>query len=228
VTELCFAAPRDESAPQNRVVRRSRALAFTLLLAVAAAGWLFFTRSGVLVQERLGLLDPARIVIVRTPGGLLQVSTVEKAEEFGWKTSWDCPLVDCSRVVPPTVSHVRVKASYVYVVPLAAEWKLEPKGDHYELRVPPLQLQEPVGFSTQDLQIRTQTTWASPSVTGNREQLLRHLGPELAARGRQVEYLQAQRDAAAKTVEEFARKWMREQGVRADKPVKVQFGAPAL
>lgn len=191
-------------------------------------GWLLFTSSGRLAQERLGILDPDRIVVVRTPGGLLQVSSIEKAEEFGWKTAWQCPLVDCAGFVPPTVSRIRVKATYVYVVPLAAQWKLEPRGDHYELRVPPLQLQEPVGFSTHDLQIQTTTTWASPPVDGNREQLLRNLGPELASRGRQLEYLRAQREAAAKTVEEFARKWMREQGLKADKPLKVQFEAPAL
>lgn len=208
--------------------RTTRIVAAVLVLAAAALGWLFSTRSGGLVQERLGLLDPARIVIVRTPGGLLQVSTVEKAEEFGWKTSWQCPLVDCSGLTPPTISRIKVKASYVYVVPLAAEWKLEWKADHYELRVPPLQLQEPVGFSTQDLQIRSETSWASPSVTANREELLKHLGPELVSRGRQIEYMQAQRAAAAKTVEEFARKWMREQGLKADKPLKVEFGAPAL
>jgi hypothetical protein len=203
-------------------------VAVVVLLVAAAFGWLFLTKSGGLVQERLGLLDPARIVIVRTPGGLLQVSTVEKAEEFGWRTSWQCPLVDCSGLVPPTVSRIKVKASYVYVVPLAAEWKLEWKAGHYELRVPPLQLQEPVGFSTQDMQIQTETSWASPSVTGNRENLLRNLGPELASRGRQIEYLQAQRAAAAKTVEEFARKWMREQGLSNDKPLKVQFAPPGL
>ncbi len=215
---------------QNPPVRSTPRIvaACAVVFVVGLAAWLFFTRPGGLVQERLGLLDPARIVIVRTPGGLLQVSTVEKAEDFGWKTSWSCPLVDCAGLVPPTISRIRVKASYVYVVPLAAEWKLEPKPDHYELRVPPLQLQEPVGFSTQDLQIQTQASWASPSASGNREQLLRNLGPELASRGRQIEYLQAQRAAAAKTVEEFARKWMREQGLKADKPLRVVFGPPGV
>lgn len=206
---------------------RNRSAVVLLALLAAAGAWLFLTRSGGVLQERLGLLDPARIVIVRTPGGLLQVSTVEKVEEFGWKTSWQCPLLDCSGLMPQTVSRIKVRASYVYVVPLAAEWKLEWKGDRYELRVPPLQLQEPVGFATQDLQVQTEASWASPSVAGNRENLLRNLGPELASRGRQLEYLQAQRAAAARTVEEFARKWMREQGLKDDKPLRVQFGAPA-
>src|SRR5688572_27891269 len=119
--------------------------AAAVLLGVAAVAWLQFGKS--VLEERVELLDPAKVVMVRTPGGLLEVSAMEKVEELGWRTSWDCPLVDCSKL-PNTFSKVRVKAHYVYQIPLAAEWSLAPEGDRYKLTVPALQLRRPVAFDT--------------------------------------------------------------------------------
>ena len=75
----------------------------------------------------------------------LQVSEMRKVEEFAWQTSWDCPVVDCSNL-PRTVSRIRVTAHYVYRIPLASEWRLEPDGDGYRLVVPQVQVQAPVAI----------------------------------------------------------------------------------
>lgn len=197
-----------------------RWLAFAIVLAVAAALWLFRSPR----QEAVALLDPASIILVRTPGGFLEVGTLEKVEEFGWSSRYTCPLVDCPALLTPTISRIRVRAHYVYRVPLAAEWKLTRQGDHYELTVPEPQLQVPVGFQTADMQIQTtESSWLSPPAAPNREAVIRHLGPELAKRGTDAAYLNAQRPNAEKTVQEFARKWMLEQGNRAALPVRVTF-----
>jgi hypothetical protein len=152
---------------------------------------------------------------------------MEKVEEFGWSSRYTCPLVDCPQLLTPTISRIRVRAHYVYRIPLAHEWKLELERDHYKLTVPQPQLQAPVGFHTEDFEIQTLTDgWFSPPAAANREALIRHLGPELAQRGAQAPYLEAQRPNAEKSVQEFARKWMLEQGKKATLPIKVAFSAP--
>ncbi len=151
---------------------------------------------------------------------------MRKREEFGWQTSWECPLLDCSQL-PKTVSRVRVTAHYVYRIPLAAEWRLQPDGDHYTLAVPPLQLQRPVAFDTGSMELATtEESILSPGAAANREAAVRHLGPELTARGTEPAYLRAQQQSAEQTVREFARKWMLEQGHRPDRPIRVVFTAP--
>ena len=60
----------------------------------------------------------------------------------------------------------------------------------------------------------------------NRELLLRNIGPELARRGTDPSYLQAQRPLAEKTVAEFARQWMLQQRKGSDLPIQVTFSGP--
>jgi hypothetical protein len=207
----------------HRWRRPALAAAVVLAVALGAAWW---SRFHLTKQERVDTLDPAQVTVIRTPGGLLEVATLAKVEEFGWRTTWECPVVDCSRL-PSTVSRIRVRAHYVYRVPLAAEWRLEPQGDHYRLQVPALQLQEPVGFETSTMEIfTTERSVFAPTAAPNRENAVRHLGPELARRGVSDAYVDAQRAAAAQTVREFAAKWMQEQGRKLTRPVEVTFTAP--
>jgi hypothetical protein len=207
---------------------KTRAIAWLLaaaLLALAAVAW--FARGP--RSEAVVNLDPARIIVLRTPGGFLEVSALEKVEEFGWSSRYTCPVVDCPSLLTPTIARVRVRAHFAYRVPLAAEWKLTLQGDHYDLLVPEPQLQLPVAFHTDDMQVQTtETGWLSPPAGPNREAVVQHLGPELARRGTDPAYLQAQRPAAEKTVQEFARKWMIEQGRKTDLPVRVAFQAPTV
>ena len=177
-------------------------------------------------SERVEMLDPAKVELIRTPGGFLQVTAMAKVEEFGWQTGWACPILDCTRL-PKTISRVRVKAHYSYGIPLAAEWRLEPQGDHYRLVVPPLQLQRPVAFETTSMEVvTTESSVLSPAAPANRENALRHLGPELAQRGSSAAYLDSQQKNAEQTVREFAKKWMLEQGKRTERPIKVVFSGP--
>ena len=204
--------------------RTSLTLAAVVLAAVLGAWyqWGGFATRG----EAVDTLDPARVEFIRTPGGFLQVGEMRKVEEFGWQTTWACPFVDCSKL-PKTISKVRVKAQYVYRIPLAEQWRLEPEGDRYKLTVPPLQLQRPVAFDTGSMEIlTTEQSVFSPGAAPNRENAVRHLGPELAQRGASLAYMDAQRQNAERTVVEFARKWMLEQGKKDDRPILVVFDGP--
>lgn len=202
----------------------SLALAAVMLAAVLGAWYQF---GGLrTIGEKVEVLDPAKVEFIRTPGGFLQVGEMRKVEEFGWQTGWSCPLIDCGNL-PKTISRIRVKAQYVYRIPLAAQWKLEPEGDHHKLTVPPLQLQRPVAFDTASMEIvTTEQSVFSPAAAPNRENAVRHLGPELAQRGASLTYMDAQRATAEQTVREFARKWMLEQGVKSERPIRVVFDGP--
>ncbi|MBE7368970.1 hypothetical protein [Ramlibacter pallidus] len=204
--------------------RTSLTLAAVAVAAALGAGYLGggFTTRG----EAVATLDPARVEFIRTPGGFLQVAEMRKVEEFAWQTAWACPFVDCSGL-PKTISRVRVKAQFVFRIPLAERWKLEPEGDRYKLTVPPLQLQAPVAFDTGSMEIvTTEQSVFSPGAAPNRENAVRHLGPELAQRGASPAYLDAQRQNAERTVVEFARKWMLEQGRKDARPIRVVFDGP--
>jgi hypothetical protein len=197
-------------------------------IAVAAAlvAWQQLGKIGSTHERQVEILDPARVQLIRTPGGFLQVGAMAKIEEFGWQTSWECPFVDCT-LLPKTVSRIRVKAQYEYRIPLAAEWRLEPEGDHYKLTVPPVQLQRPVAFDTTSMEIvTTEQSVLSPGSAPNRDKALRHLGPELAQRGASPAYIDAQQRNAEQTVREFARKWMLEQGKKTERPITVVFSGP--
>lgn len=197
-----------------------RLLSVPVLLA--AAGGLWYMVRPAIVQQSVEILDPARVVVVRTEGGHLQVSELRKPEEFAWQTSWSCRLVDCSALLK-TKSTITATAVYVYRLPLAAEWRLEPKADHYLLTVPALELQTPVALDTAGLKFRTEKSILSPSAAPNRELLLQRLGPELAQRGSRPDYLLMQQPAAEATVREFAHKWMQRDNQKIDKPLKVIF-----
>lgn len=178
-------------------------------------------------EQATQVLDPARVVLLRTPGGFLEVGSLEKAEEFGWSSSWDCgPVADCGKLFGTTVSRLRVRARYTYRIPLADEWRLVRDGAQWRLQVPEVQLATPVPFHTGDVQIDTSSGWLSPPAGPNRELLLRNVGPELARRGNDPAYLQAQRPLAEKTVAEFARQWMLQQRKGSDLPIQVTFSGP--
>ncbi|MEJ7929515.1 hypothetical protein WG922_05955 [Ramlibacter sp. AN1015] len=214
--------------PRQRPTWVLPALVALLVLAVAAGVALLLVRGWTPMREQAQpMLDPAEVVLVRTPGGLLEVATLERTESFGWSSRYTCPLIDCSKVLTPTISRVRVRAHYVYRVPLAEQWRLQWQGDRYVLSVPRPQLQEPVAFDTSTMELETPVKgWLSPPAAANRENVVRHLGPELNARGKQPHYLEAQAPAARKTVEEFARQWLGEQRIPLPHPLEVRFEAP--
>jgi hypothetical protein len=215
------ADPRQPTRARSRA-RTLRVFTLVCLLALTlAVVWMRFGKH----HKVLAPIDPAAVTIVRTPGGMLEVAAVDKVEEFGWQVSHKCPLIDCAELLGRTTSHVRVKARYVYRIALASEWTLERRRDHYTLTVPPLDLSTPVAFDTSAMQIRTDKDgWLSPAAGPNREAVVRQLGPELASRGAQAAYTALAAPYAAETVGEFARKWMIEQRLPADLPIRVAFG----
>lgn len=208
---------------QDRLSRLLGAGVVLLLLAVLAYGIATDGLSFGSRQQKVVALDPAQVIILRTPGGMLEVATLNRVEEFGWQTKYTCPVIDCEKLFGATITRVRAPVHYVYRVPLAETWELRPEGDGYLLVVPPAVPSLPVAVETAKMQFETQGGWSSPNREMNVQSTLRQLGPELERRATLPQYLALQQPHAAKTVEEFAQKWMREQGKPAPKKIRVMF-----
>ncbi len=180
-------------------------------------------------EQQEKLLDPAQVIVLRTPGGMLEVATLNRVEEFGWQTRYTCPLLDCEKLLGTTVTRVRVPVHYTYRIPLAATWELRLEGKEYVLYVPAAQPATPPAIDTAKVELETKSGWMSPGRELNVQSTLRQLGPELERRARQPHYLKMQEPHAEKSVAEFALKWMREQGKASLTNIRVVFksGGPA-
>ena len=199
---------------------------WVLPAVIALAGFVAYSSFRFIKESPTVQLVTDEFLVIRTPGGMLEVSTLIKNEEFGWSTKYNCPLISCDAFLKPTISHIRAPVHYTYRLPLDEKWTLTRRGAFYELTVPPEQPKLPPAVEFAKMQIRTVRGWLSPSTQGNREVLLRQLGAELEKRSTQESYLAAQRVEARKTVAEFAHKWMGEQGVAKKLnglPLKVTF-----
>jgi hypothetical protein len=191
--------------------------ALVMLLATRGLPW----RS---TEEQVRALDPAQVVVLRTPGGFLEVSTLVKNEEFRWRSSYTCLGQDCGRLLGERIGEIRVPVHYTYRIPLADTWTLTLEGDVYVLGVPAPKPLLPPGIDTQNAEITTERGGLmAPPAAANQALLLKNLGPELAQRAQRIEYLQQQMPAAEKTVREFAEKWMKEQRTEPTRPVRVEF-----
>ena len=195
--------------------------ALAVLLATRGLPW----RS---TEEQVRMLDPAQVVVLRTPGGFLEVSTLVKTEEFRWRSSYTCLGQDCGALfgalVGERIGQIRAPVHYTYRIPLADTWTLTLDGDAYVLSVPAPKPLLPPGIDTQKAQITTERGGLlAPPAAANQANLLKNLGPELAQRAQRTEYLQQQMPAAEQTVREFAEKWMKEQRSEPTRPVRVEF-----
>lgn len=214
-------------APLLRSLQRLAASRATwAVAAVALVGAVLWNGSAVLrsTQEKVTTLDPAQIIVLRTPGGFLEVATVVKVEEFRWRSSYTCLGQDCGPLLGERIGQIRVPVHYTYRVPLAESWTLTFDGNAYVLSVPPPQPLLPPAMETAKAEVTSvKGGLLPPGAAGNQVNLLQNLGPELAVRAQRVEYLQAQLPAAEKTVREFAEKWMKEQTTGPPRPVQVRF-----
>ena len=206
------------------------AYAWVLAAVLAAIGLALLARqAGVALslgerQERATRLDPAQVIVLRTPGGYLEVSALVKNEEFGWRSAYTCLGRDCGPLLGQRTGRIRVPVHYTWRIPLAEHWTLQPEGEAYVLSVPAPQPLLPPGIDVGQAEFKTEKGGLlAPAEAPNQAMLLKHLGPELAQRAQRIEYLRAQLPAAEKTVQEFARKWMAEQDLRPGKPIKVEF-----
>lgn len=198
-------------------------LAGGLIAVLLAAGGLWLgLRPGLWVRagEQVAVLDSSRVIVLRTPGGFLDVSTLVKVEEFGWRSARTCLWRDCGWLLGERLGTIRVPVHYGYRIPLAETWTLRREGQGYVLSVPAPAPRLPPGLEIERAEFRSERGGLlAPGAAANQRQLLQNLGPELARRAQRPDYLRMQQAAAEKTVQEFAQRWMREQMAGPPAPV---------
>ncbi len=180
----------------------------TLALAVVASlGLNIFLARRLLTPNRqveVQLQSPDRVEVIRTPGGLLQVSTIRSPETFQATTDHMLLGLDLGQ----TVTQIRVPAIFNYHVELAPEWRVTVTGDTVLVIAPAVAPTLPVAIDTARLEKFASGTWSL--FTGERELdlLQRSITQTLAVKASTPSYIQFQREAARRTVQEFVRKWL--------------------
>ena len=174
-----------------------------LLLAVAANAALFAwqLRSP---PKTVVVSSTGGPVVMRTPGGLLEVSTVTAEERFDSSTSHTALGVPLGK----TVAQIRVPAVYRYHIPLAAEWTLRQSGNALLVIAPRVQPTTPVAINTGKLESFTSGVW-SPLTGGEATAALqRSITETLNKKAGGSDLIKLQRESARQTVTEFVKKWV--------------------
>lgn len=193
-----------------------------VLVAIGFAGGYFYgenkTRKAMAPEHLVG----DKYKVVRTPGGMLEVSTLIKHETLAWQTSWTCPLGLCNGL-PNSLSQISAVAHYTYRVSLAEYWILEKMSDQplkYRLKAPKLEPKLPVAVSLSSIRVNKDNgNLISPSGP-DQQKMQNYLQQALAQRAMDPSYIKVQSNDAVKTIEEFARKWMSADGEKiSDKAV---------
>ncbi|HZF79049.1 MAG TPA: hypothetical protein VEZ89_04600 [Rubrivivax sp.] len=178
------------------------AIAFSLLLNVILVYRTWFAPSATQVANSTG-----RTVVMRTPGGLLEVSRITAEERFDSTTSHTVLGVPVGK----TVAQVRVPAVYRYHIPLAHEWTIRHSGPTLIVVAPPVQPTLPVAIDTSRLESFASGLWSpvtGPDAVGS---LQKSITAKLGERAASQQLVLMQREAARQTLGEFIQKWVVEQ-----------------
>ncbi len=162
----------------------------------------FWSRTGSEVRSGMG----TEILFMRTPGGLLEVSSMRMTEQFDKRFVYEVLGLE----VGETVAHVRVPATYRYHIQLAPLWKIERTDEVFRVVTPPVKPSLPVAVDLAHLEQDEGGTWLLLpfNADADREALLREITGKLSQKAASPAYLALQREDARKTVTEFVEKWL--------------------
>ena len=146
------------------------------------------------------------VLVMRTPGGLLEVSRIEATERFDKKFIYSVLGAE----VGETTAYIRVPAVYRYHIELAPEWQVVRTGETFRVVTPPIRPTLPVAVDFARMEKDVGGTWVL--IPFNRDAdldaLEREIGVKLAEKAGSAAYLKMQRNMARKTVTEFVEKWL--------------------
>lgn len=146
-------------------------------------------------------------VVMRTPGGVLEVSTITAEERFDSSTTHTILGVP----VGTTIAQIRVPAVYRYHIPLAQEWTLRQTGQALIVVAPAPRPSLPVAIDTTRLESFSSGLWSPLTGTDALAGLQRSITAALARKATSAERIVLQRESARQTVSEFVQKWVLQQ-----------------
>ena len=202
---------------------RVTAPALLLAAVLAGAAWLGYERFVARPGVQTGVQASGLPVVMRSPGGLLEIATVTVYERFrrtDTKEFWGIPL-------GTTVSIIQVPVIYRYHIELAKEWPIHISGTTATVRTADVKPSLPVAIDTAKMEKYTQSGWARFNKDENLAVLERSITPELEKRSELPAIRQLAIDAGRQTVREFVTTWLlKEQGWKRDPQHHVQVLFP--
>ena len=213
-------------APRTRVQLAMLALIAAVLLLlglVVGAYWAIGHLPSVTQQVNTQVMTPEVPVVLRSPGGTLEVATIRATERFSrrdTKSFWGIDLGE-------TVSEVAVQATYRFHMPLAQQWPVQLKDGVAEVNAPAFRPSLPVAFDTQTMATHSRNGWARFNEADSLAALQRSLTPQLNERAQAPHYQALAADAARRTVAEYVRTWLITSGRGPVREVRVRFPGEA-
>ncbi len=162
-------------------------------------------------------------VVLRTPGGRLEVAQIQQTESF--EVSRDHTVLGVP--VGSTYSRIRVPAHYRYHVELAPEWRVTRRADGgVRVIAPRVRPTLPVAIDTARIEKESRGLWSLFTGPQQLTALEQSITASLGAQAASAPLLARQREAARATVAEFVQKWLMTQTdwkPRAGQKVEVLF-----
>lgn len=206
--------------------RRRRGLG-VLVLAAGVAGVLAVAyapmEDGGIYEVVQGVTRSApaeEIIVVRSPGGLLQTATVKADEVVDATFTHRILGVKIGEVYP----RIRCRAYYSYHVKLQPEWRVVRKDGVITALAPPLTPSLPVAIDTATIEKQTGGTWLLVPFKGDDdlEALERTITAKLSRKAASDEYKQRALEDSRKTIAEFIENWAASAGQEV-RSVRVLF-----
>jgi hypothetical protein len=191
-----------------------------LVIAALIAGWLLYEKYFPTITSTVdtNIVTPEKPVVMRTPGGLLEIATVKAYERFSRSDTrqfWGIPL-------GTTVSQIQATVVYRYHIELAKEWTLLLNGTTCIVRTGAVKPSLPVAFDTTTMTKYSKSGWARFNSDENLDLLERSMTPELDKRAQSVQFLDLAADAGRQTIAEFVMQWLlKEQQWKRDPDYKI-------
>jgi hypothetical protein len=207
---------------------KNRYLYVVLAVSMTANCLLFWrlTNNGRTFESQL--VAPDQVELIRTKGGLLQVSTLKATETFN--SSKDHQIFGLISI-GQTATQIRVPAVFHYHIALAPEWRVTVRGNTFIVIAPSVMPTLPVAINTDQLQFFSSGTWSFFTGRTELDALQKSITKTLEGKASSATYIQYQRETARKTVGEFVEKWLMTQEGWKDKGpfiVKVFFADESI
>lgn len=208
------ASPAPRLLPGDTMAGSRRVL--LLLLALAVVGVLAIGYSEPTGESAatkvLGAVRSAprpEVIVLRTPGGLLEVSRIQATEVIDATIEHSLFGIRIGSTMP----RIRVPAVYRYHIELEPEWRVVRADGVFTVVAPRVKPSLPVAVDFSGMEKDVAGTWILLPFTGNEDLdvLERGITAKLAEKAKSRDYLDRQREDARDTVREFARKWLVEQ-----------------
>ena len=195
----------------------------TALGLIAGAWWAIRQLPATQTVVREQVSTPEVPLVMRTPGGLLEVATVRATERFSRRDSKSFWGVDLGE----TVAEIAVPATYRFHIPLARQWPVRLHNGVAEVDAPAIAPSLPVAVDTTQMQTWGRNGWARFNKDDSLLALQRSLTPQLAERANNAHYRELATEAARATVAEYTRSWLTASGKGPVREVRVRFPGEA-